>query len=373
MRVPSTKNDSRSRNLCAANLARLHSTLEWRCALGLGIVARLEPQQPSLRPLFAWISRQVAQAARIFALIVCASSSLLAQQSSQELTAGQRSSQENTAARNKTDNPSQGSAEARMSGGVIGQQGKATEKLNADLLELLNEPAQPGSQSAAQLDSQQAQMGSDRPPGTSTNSMSNDAMSIDARPLLAARDGMFEVTQLMRQGRNDGNLVRLQADVINNLETLIRQLEQQQNAQQNQKSQSQQSADSSGQTQSERLKSEAKQSGQLPQQLRQASENDTQSRRDSSDTGSSAQPESQSSGQQESQQQVTNQPGQDGQPASTEVRTKSAVDLQQDVWGHLPSRVRSQMQSRMVEEFLPTYRERIEAYYRQLLEEGNRQ
>ncbi|MGN6136527.1 MAG: hypothetical protein ACTHOU_18745 [Aureliella sp.] len=40
--------------------------------------------------------------------------------------------------------------------------------------------------------------------------------------------------------------------------------------------------------------------------------------------------------------------------------------LQQSAWGSLPDRVRDQMQSRMVERFLPTYREEIEAYYRAL-------
>lgn len=41
--------------------------------------------------------------------------------------------------------------------------------------------------------------------------------------------------------------------------------------------------------------------------------------------------------------------------------------LQRSVWGNLPDRVRDQMQSRMVERFLPSYREDIEAYYRALV------
>ncbi len=43
------------------------------------------------------------------------------------------------------------------------------------------------------------------------------------------------------------------------------------------------------------------------------------------------------------------------------------TSLQNGVWGHLPERIRSRMQARMVEEFLPDYREQLEAYYRALL------
>lgn len=41
--------------------------------------------------------------------------------------------------------------------------------------------------------------------------------------------------------------------------------------------------------------------------------------------------------------------------------------LQRSAWGNLPERTREQMQSRMVERFLPAYREEIEAYYRALV------
>lgn len=39
------------------------------------------------------------------------------------------------------------------------------------------------------------------------------------------------------------------------------------------------------------------------------------------------------------------------------------------VWGHLPARIREQLQSMGAEDFLPAYRELIEAYYRRLSEE----
>lgn len=51
-------------------------------------------------------------------------------------------------------------------------------------------------------------------------------------------------------------------------------------------------------------------------------------------------------------------------PVAVDLRDPEA--LQRSAWGSLPDRVREQMQSRMVERFLPAYREQIEAYYRAL-------
>jgi len=48
------------------------------------------------------------------------------------------------------------------------------------------------------------------------------------------------------------------------------------------------------------------------------------------------------------------------------VDLRDPTALQRSAWGNLPERVREQMQSRMVERFLPAYREDIEAYYRAL-------
>ncbi len=63
----------------------------------------------------------------------------------------------------------------------------------------------------------------------------------------------------------------------------------------------------------------------------------------------------------------------DDRPTAPRGSSSLAVDLadpkalQQSVWGQLPERVRQQMQSRMVEQFLPAYREQIEAYFQALL------
>lgn len=64
---------------------------------------------------------------------------------------------------------------------------------------------------------------------------------------------------------------------------------------------------------------------------------------------------------------------QDSPSSSGSMQRKDAVvdlndptALQRSAWGNLPDRVRDQMQSRMVERFLPGYREEIEAYYKAL-------
>ena len=57
---------------------------------------------------------------------------------------------------------------------------------------------------------------------------------------------------------------------------------------------------------------------------------------------------------------------------ATGVQRNARELLQQEGWGQLPERVRKQLQSRMVEEFLPSYRQQIEAYFQQLLREDAR-
>jgi hypothetical protein len=46
--------------------------------------------------------------------------------------------------------------------------------------------------------------------------------------------------------------------------------------------------------------------------------------------------------------------------------------LLRQVWGHLPPKIRDQMQSGLIEEFLPKYERLIEEYYSRLAEEGTR-
>jgi hypothetical protein len=66
---------------------------------------------------------------------------------------------------------------------------------------------------------------------------------------------------------------------------------------------------------------------------------------------------------------AADKPGEQGPRVDSRVQTL-ARQLQQDVWGHLPEKLRTQMNGRMVEDFLPAYREQIQQYYRRLMESG---
>ena len=58
-----------------------------------------------------------------------------------------------------------------------------------------------------------------------------------------------------------------------------------------------------------------------------------------------------------------------GQSDASDARLAQAMETLKQVWGHLPARVREQMQSGMAEEFLPKYERLIEQYYQRLAEE----
>lgn len=56
-------------------------------------------------------------------------------------------------------------------------------------------------------------------------------------------------------------------------------------------------------------------------------------------------------------------------PVASDARLASMMETLQQVWGHLPPRIREQMQSGMAEEFLPQYERLIEHYYQRLAEQ----
>lgn len=58
-----------------------------------------------------------------------------------------------------------------------------------------------------------------------------------------------------------------------------------------------------------------------------------------------------------------------GKSAATEAELAAMKTLVKEVWGHLPPKLREQMQSGLVEQFLPKYETLIEAYYKRLAEE----
>jgi hypothetical protein len=52
-----------------------------------------------------------------------------------------------------------------------------------------------------------------------------------------------------------------------------------------------------------------------------------------------------------------------------EIETVDVKDMLRRVWGHLPEKVREQMQNSIDEQFLPQYETLIEQYYRRLAEQ----
>jgi hypothetical protein len=56
----------------------------------------------------------------------------------------------------------------------------------------------------------------------------------------------------------------------------------------------------------------------------------------------------------------------------TKVATEAAdvKEVMRRIWGHLPEKLRDQMQASLSEEFLPKYQQLIEDYYRRLAEES---
>ncbi len=58
-----------------------------------------------------------------------------------------------------------------------------------------------------------------------------------------------------------------------------------------------------------------------------------------------------------------------GQSDQEKVRADELRDMLKKVWGHLPPRLRQQIQSGSIEEFLPKYEKLIERYYERLAEE----
>ncbi len=224
-------------------------------------------------------------------------------------------------------------------------------KLTEGLLELLgqpeNEKSGAGETSAPTADSvrnKNATLPKKSPANASPQGTDARAMGAsDSNPLAVVRDNMHSAASMMQQGRSDQQTVKLQDEIVKRLDDLIQQLEQQDQSMQ---------LSSQKKQQSQRSNSSEKQPPQTKPQSKQS-----QGKSDSStEQGNEA----------------ADGPGSRGKQADAAVRTSDPSALQQSVWGHLPTRVRSQMQSRMVEEFLPSYRERIEAYYRALLEEGER-
>jgi hypothetical protein len=60
-----------------------------------------------------------------------------------------------------------------------------------------------------------------------------------------------------------------------------------------------------------------------------------------------------------------------GKPQSDAAQTADVKNLLQRIWGHLPDKMRDEMQAAVSDQFLPKYEKLIEDYYQRLAEERN--
>lgn len=220
------------------------------------------------------------------------------------------------------------------------------------LLDLLSEPPP-----VRTLESQGQPMRSPVPGADNAGTTEADPLgpaldpSLAEHPLTLVRKNMRAAATQLGKGVVGAETRQLQADILQRLDSLIQEL-QQADPSQSAQSQSQQQQSSASQTQSasgaESSQTQSDESGAL------------------ADSGPNAEP--QSSGEQAAQDGTS----QAGSAAATHVDLADPERLQQDVWGQLPEQVRKQMQSRMVERFLPSYRPQIEAYFRALLQSKQR-
>lgn len=165
-------------------------------------------------------------------------------------------------------------------------------------------------------------------------------------PLLAVRQSMLIAAGYLRREGAITETMKLQSDIVRRLDDLIAEMEKSDNKASNSKQDSQQqaSARSKAQEQTQQTRS---------QNAKSRSENRQDAEGEKERTDRQGDPE--------------NQPTQQGNGGTVAVELSDPKSLQQDVWGQLPARVRQQMQSRMVEQFLPAYKEQIEAYFQALL------
>ncbi len=180
--------------------------------------------------------------------------------------------------------------------------------------------------------------------------------------LVSVHDQMLQVARQLAGGKAGGATQSLQADVVRLLDELLREQGHQQ-TQQSENSPSQ--AESTSQAQGNDTQSQAEDS---------SSDGDSGQGREGKQGGATEASREDTRGlvDQSGQEQSSASgagPGQNGEKATEQVEPLSNRQLQESVWGQLPEQVRKQMQSNMTEQFLPSFKEQIESYFRALLKE----
>ena len=205
------------------------------------------------------------------------------------------------------------------------------------LLDLLNEPAAKKPADVPKQPLTPADVGLE----------GEDLGEASENPLLAVRQSMLIAAGYLRRDGANADTMKLQSDIVRRLDDLISELEKAQGKENKSKQESQPQA--------------SEQSSAQKQQEQQSRSQSVKSRPGDRKNSESGEDRTDRQGEPE------NPPTQRGNGGSATVELADAKSLQQDVWGQLPSRVRQQMQSRMVEQFLPAYKDQIEAYFQALL------
>lgn len=206
------------------------------------------------------------------------------------------------------------------------------------LLDLLNEPPIPQSQSDGKPNG-------DLPPLQPADvGLDGEDLGEQAdRPLQSVRQSMLIAAGFLERGVTNSQTQTLQNDIVQRLNDVIAQLEQP-----NEPATEQNEQQSASNSASSHSQASTQKNGRRP--LASGNEGDNPD-------GSTSTPAGEDT------------PGQRGKAASGQVRLADPKALQERIWGQLPERMRRQMQSRVVERFLPSYREQIEAYFQALLRE----
>lgn len=173
--------------------------------------------------------------------------------------------------------------------------------------------------------------------------------SLADHPLAIVGKNMRAAAAQLNKGVAGGETRQLQVEIVQRLDSLIEAMQQ---------------ADPSQPSQPQSQQRHSSES--------QAPESSSSSQPQSAEEDAQAATGEEGDGQPVGSQSAQGRPSQAGPAADVIVDLADPERLQQDVWGQLPEQVRQQMQSRMVERFLPSYREQIEAYFRALLQSEQR-
>lgn len=173
--------------------------------------------------------------------------------------------------------------------------------------------------------------------------------SLADHPLALVRNNMRAAAKQLSKGVVNSETRQLQVEIVQRLDSLIEEMQQ---------------ADPPQSPQPPSLQQRSSES--------QSSEPTSSSQPQPADGDTAEAPSQEGDGQPVGSQSAQDRPSQAGPAADVIVDLADPERLQQDVWGQLPEQVRQQMQSRMVERFLPSYRPQIEAYFRALLQSEQR-